>query len=152
MAKPPRRKHMRSIRNLVVVAASILAVSGCTAASPAASPKAFQLDKTCVAETNVCTVVSSDITALPPGSEIAYTAIGDGSNGLLAASIAVENGSTLGVCDFNYDGDPLAAKCTFTTGTGELTGFHLAADVTVTPEQSDPEAVWHWVGTYWFDD
>jgi hypothetical protein len=141
-------KRMGSIRSLIVVAGTVLAVSGC--GTPAATPTVFRLDKTCVPETRVCTVVSSDIAALPQGTEIAYTPIGEGSNGLLAASITVGNGSTLGVCDFNYDGNPLTAKCTFTTGTGDLTGFNLVADVTVTG--TPPNKVWHWDGTYWFGD
>jgi hypothetical protein len=142
-------KHMRAFQRLMVVAAAIIALSGC--GSPTASPTPFTLDKTCVSETFVCTVVSSDISRFPAGTEIAYTKIGDTSNGLLAASITVEGGTTLGVCDFNYDGNPLTAKCTFTTGSGDLTGFHLAADVTVT-DKDTPDAVWHWVGTYWFGD
>jgi hypothetical protein len=140
-------KHMRSVRSLVVAGATILALNGCGSAE--ATPAPFALDKTCVPETNVCTVVTSDIPAFPPGTEIAYKAIGDSSNGLLAASISVAGGTTLGVCDFNYDGDPLTAKCTFVTGSGNLKGFHLTADVTVT-DKGTPDAVWHWAGTYWF--
>lgn len=140
---------MRSIRRLVV-AATILAVSGCGA--PEATPTAFHLEKTCVQASGVCEIVSSDISQFPPGTEIKYSAIGDASNKLLAASITVASGSTLGVCDFNYDGDPLTAKCTFTTGSGDLTGFHLAANVTRDGPGADPKTVWTWIGTYWFGD
>lgn len=141
---------MRSVRSLMVAAATIIALSACGTAT--ASPTPFTLDKTCVPETKVCTVVSSDITWFPAGTEIAYTTTGDSSTGLLVASITVDRGATVGVCDFNYDGKPLTAKCKFTTGSGDLTGFHLLADVTVTPDKAAPDAVWHWVGTYWFGD
>jgi hypothetical protein len=143
---------MRSFRSLTVAAATIVALSGCGSAT--ASPTPFTLTKTCVRqELTVCTIVSSDISKLPPGTEIWYTAIGeDASNGLLAASISVAGGSTLGVCDFNYDGTPIAAKCTFTTGSGNLTGFHLAADVSRNGPPPDPKTIWTWVGTYWFGD
>lgn len=143
---------MRSFRSLMVAAATILALTACGAAE--ATPTRFTIEKTCVQqEVAVCTIVSSDISTLPPGTEISYTAIGEGaSNGLLAASISVAGGSTLGVCDFNYDGEPIAAKCNFTTGSGNLAGFHLAADVSRNGPAPDPKTIWTWVGTYWFGD
>ena len=143
---------MGYIRSLAAIAAAIGVLSACTPSAPSAgSPMAFRLDKTCVKTTNVCTVVTSDIAELPPGTTIAYTGIGDGSSHLLNANIVVANASTLGVCDFNYDHtqQPLWAKCKFTTGTGTLSGFHLDADVTVT-KPGEPGQLWHWVGTYWF--
>lgn len=143
---------MRSIRSLVVVAATILAVSACTAASPAAGAhKAFHLDKTCVADGG-CTIVSSDIDAIPVGTLISYTAIGDGSTLQQNATFTVGDGSASGFCDFNHDGKPLAAQCTFLSGTGALKGFHLVADVTLTGDGKGPDSVWHWDGTYWFGD
>ncbi len=143
---------MRSVRSLVVVAATILAVSACTAASPAADAhKAFRLDKTCVADVG-CTIVSSDLDAIPVGTVITYTAIGDGSTLQQNATFTVGNGSASGFCDFNHDGKPLAAQCTFLSGTGTLKGFHLVADVTLTGDGKGPDSVWHWNGTYWFGD
>ena len=140
---------MRSVRSLMVVAAAMLAVSGCTAASPAADAhKAFQLDKTCVAVG--CTIVSSDLDAIPVGTLIKYTDIGDGSTRQSNATFVVKDGTASGFCDFNHDGKPLAAQCTFLSGTGVLTGFHLVADVTLTGDPNSPDAVWHWAGTYWF--
>jgi hypothetical protein len=139
---------VRSVRSLVAVAAIILAVSGCTAASPAADAhKAIQLDKTCAAVG--CTIVSSDLAAIPVGTLIKYTDIGDGSTRQSNATFVTKDGTASGFCDFNHDGKPLAAQCTFLSGTGALKGFHLVADVTVTDKNS-PDAVWHWAGTYWF--
>jgi hypothetical protein len=139
---------MRSIRSLIVVAATLLAVSGCSASVAADAPKPFHLDKTCAA--GVCTIVSSDLAAIPPGTLIKYTVIGDGSTQQKNATFTTKDGSASGFCDFNHDGKPLAAQCTFLSGTGALTGFHLVADVTLTGDKSSPDAVWHWNGTYWF--
>ena len=143
---------MRSVRSLMVVAAIILAASACTAASPAADAhKAFHLDKTCVPDVG-CTIVSSDIDAIPVGTIVKYSKIGDGSTRQQNATFTVENGSASGFCDFNHDGKPLAAQCTFLSGTGALKGFHLVADVTLTGDPNDPASVWHWDGTDWFGD
>jgi hypothetical protein len=141
-----------SVRSLVVVAAIILAASACTAALPAADAhKAFHLDKTCDPDVG-CTIVSSDINAIPVGTIVKYSQIGDGSTLQKNATFTVENGSASGFCDFNHDGKPLAAQCTFLSGTGALKGFHLVADVTLTGDGKDPASVWHWDGTYWFGD
>lgn len=141
---------MRSTRSLVVVAATILAISACTSAPPAASPTEFHLDKTCVAGQG-CTVVSSDLPAFPKGTHLAYTQIGDGSTKVKKVTATVENGTASGECDFNQVA-PLRAKCKILTGTGDLAGLHLLADVTVTGNPQEPGAVWHWAGTYWFGD
>ncbi|MGH2484062.1 MAG: hypothetical protein ACRDE9_06375 [Candidatus Limnocylindria bacterium] len=144
---------MRSIRGLAVVIATVLTVMGCAASPAADEPKPFRLDKTCLPDVG-CTIVASDLDAIPVGTVITYTPIGDGSIRQQNATFVVENGSASGFCDFNHDGKPLAAQCTFLSGTGELTGFHLVADVTITgdPNSQDPPAVWHWEGTYWFGD
>jgi hypothetical protein len=142
---------MRSIRSLIVAAATLLAISGCSAspATAADTPKAFHLDKTCVKGVG-CTIVSSDLAAIPAGTLITYTLIGDGSTLQKNATFKTKDGSASGFCDFNHDGKPLAAQCTFLSGAGALTGFHLVADVTVDGDQKSPDAVWHWNGTYWF--
>ena len=142
---------MRSVRSLVVVAATLVAVSACTAAPAAAAHKAFQLDKTCDPEVG-CTIVSSDLEWIPVGTLIRYIPIGDGSLRQSNATFVVENGSASGFCDFNHDGKPLAAQCTFLSGTGALKGFHLIADVTLSGDPGLPETIWHWKGTYWFGD
>ena len=142
---------MRSIRSLIVVTATLLAVSGCSASAAADAHKRFHLDKTCVTGVG-CTIVSSDLDAIPPGTLITYTDIGDGSTKQKNATFTTKSGSASGFCDFNHDGKPLAAQCTFLSGTGVLTGFHLVADVTLTGDGKSPASVWHWNGTYWFGD
>jgi len=134
---------MRSVRILVVVAAAIVALSALAPSASAASSKAFHLSKTCVSNV-LCTVVSDTFKAIPPGTDVTYV-LSDPWNGLAYPTIAVRNGSTTGVCDWNQPGPTVLAKCTFGTGTGRLTQFHLAVDVTV-----DADNVWHWDGWYWF--
>ncbi|MGZ6340000.1 MAG: hypothetical protein ACXWNG_06510 [Candidatus Limnocylindrales bacterium] len=146
---------MRSIRSLIVVAVTLLAVSGCSASAAGAAHKTFRLDKTCThdaAGVPTCTIVSSDIAAIPAGTVINYKVVGDGSTRQKYATITVKDGTASGFCDFNHDGKPLAAQCTFLSGTGALTGFHLVADVTLTGDGKSPASVWHWNGTYWFGD
>jgi hypothetical protein len=138
-------------RGLAVVIATVLAVMGCAASPAADAPKPFRLDKTCVPDVG-CTIVSSDLDAIPVGTVITYTPIGDGSTLQQNATFTVANGSASGFCDFNHDGKPLAAQCTFLSGTGGLKGFHLVADVTLTGDGRGPDSVWHWNGTYWFGD
>ncbi len=138
---------MRSIRSLIVVAATVLTIGACSAAAD--THKTFKLDKTCVAGVG-CTILSSDLAAIPPGTLITYTDIGDGSTKQENATFTTKDGSASGFCDFNHDGKPLAAQCTFLSGTGALTGFHLVADVTLTGDGKSPASVWHWNGTYWF--
>lgn len=137
---------MRSVRSLLVLACTIVALTVLVPSASAASHKAFHLDKTCVSGA-LCTVQTSSFKAIPPLTDISYTS---GSDGLAYPTIVVRNGSTTGVCDWNQPGPEVLAKCTFGTGTGRLTQFHLAVDVTVTGDPFDPDSVWHWDGTYWF--
>lgn len=135
---------MRSLRRLVVVVATIILLTALVPSVSAASSKAFHLNKTCASDF-LCTVQWSGFKAIPAGTDITYTYNGDGSDGLAYPSIAVRNGSTTGVCDWNQPaGQPVLAKCTFGTGTGRLTQFHLAVDVTF------DGTTWFWDGSYWF--
>ncbi len=107
--------------------------------SPA--PKEFALTKTCASDF-LCTVQSSSFKAIPAGTDITYLYGADPS--LAYPTITVGNGSTTGVCDWNQPGPVVLAKCTFGTGTGRLSDFHLEVAVSVVGD------VWHWDGTYWF--
>jgi hypothetical protein len=132
---------VRSLRSLiVVVATTVLTFSVLASSASAASPKAFHLSKTC--SSNVfCTVVTDDFKAIPAGTDITYSW---GSATIAYPSIVVRNGSTTGVCDWNQPTGPVRAKCTFGTGTGRLTQFSLAVDVTF------DGTYWYWDGWYWF--
>lgn len=135
---------MRSIRRLLVVGATIALLAVLVPSASAASHKAFHLEKTCVSDA-LCTVLWSNFEAIPRGTEITY-AYDPSYPGLAFPTIVVSNGSTTGVCDWNHPAGPIQAKCTFDTGTGTLTGFHLAVRVTANANGS----VWYWDGTYWF--
>jgi hypothetical protein len=111
----------------------------------------FVLTKTC--ESNLlCTVESSNLEAIPAGTQITYTYNGDGSDGLAYPTIRVEDGTATGVCDWNQPPGSVLAKCTFEAGTGSLARFNLEIDVTVIGDPNDAASVWHWDGTYSFGD
>jgi hypothetical protein len=132
---------MRSLRRLVVVGATVMALSVLVPSASAASQGAFHLEKTCIDTTtgSLCTVTSSSFKWIPVGTEITY----DGSGGYshLVATINVKNGSATGVCDISA----LPGSCNFDMGTGRLTQFHLNSAVTY-----DGSKYWFWDGTYWF--
>jgi len=134
---------MRSVRRLLVVAATVVALTILVPGASAASPKAFHLEKTCSTDV-LCTVQVSDFKAIPPLTDITY--VPGASAGLMNPTIVVRNGSTTGVCDWNQPAGPVLAICRFGTGTGRLTQFHLVVNVTTNPTTG----VWYWDGTYWF--
>jgi len=130
---------MRSVR-ILVVATALLALAVLVPTVSAASPKAFHLTKTCASDV-LCTVVTDTFRAIPTGTDVTYTWA---SASIAYPTIAVSNGSTTGVCDWNQPTGPVRAKCTFGTGTGRLTQFSLAVDVTF------DGTYWYWDGWYWF--
>ncbi len=135
---------MRSVRPLVVVAATILAISLMVPSASAASPKAFHLSKTCVSDV-LCTIVTDTFGAIPGGTDVTYTYDNsDPWDGLAYPTIQVRNGSTTGVCDWFHSTAPVLARCTFAAGTGRLTQFKLVVDVTF------DGTTWFWDGWYWF--
>ena len=138
---------MRLIRRLLVVAGATLALGVLAPSVSASSPKPFLLTKTC-ASSLLCTVVSSNFDGIPAGTDVIYTVTGDGSDGLAYPTIKVGGNSTTGVCDWNQPGPTVLAKCTFGTGTGAWTSFHLAVDVTVSGDPSAADSIWTWTGTY----
>jgi hypothetical protein len=131
---------MRSVRSLaLVVVTTVLMLSVLASFASASSQKPFHLKKTCVSNV-LCTIVSSSFSGFTQGTDITYVI---GAGGLAYPSIVTRNGSTTGVCDWNQPAGPVMAKCTFGTGTGRLTQFHLAVDVTF------DGTYWFWDGTYW---
>jgi hypothetical protein len=134
---------MRSVRSLaVVVVTTVLMLSVLASSAAGSSQKSFHLMKTCSSEV-LCTVLWSSFKEIPPGTKITY--VNDFANGLTYPSIVTRNGSTTGVCNWNQPSGSVLAKCTLGTGTGRLTQFHLAVDVTATSDLS----FWFWDGTYW---
>jgi hypothetical protein len=131
---------MRSVRSLaVVVATAVLMLSVLASSAAGSSQKSFHGMKTCVSDV-LCTVVSSSFKAIPGGTDITYV---NAPGGLAYPTIVVRNGSTTGVCNWNQPPGSVLAKCTFGTGSGRLTQFHLAVDVTF------DGIYWFWDGTYW---
>ena len=129
---------MRSIRSLLVVAATIIALAAIVPSASAVSLKPFHLEKVCDSPIH-CVITTSSFKAIPSGTEINYTVRTDGN---LNAVFNVPNGSATGVCG----PATLPTFCTFNEGTGGLTQFHL--QVVVSPNADF--SVWFWDGTYWF--
>jgi hypothetical protein len=138
---------MRSVRRLFVVGAAIIALTAIVPSASAASHKTFALTKTCE-DNYTCTVQTSSFNAIPPDTQITYLYGADPA--LAYPTITVRNGSTTGVCDWDQPGPTVLAICTFGTGTGRLSAFHLEVDVSVIGDPTSPTSIWHWDGTYWF--
>ncbi len=109
------------------------------------------MTKTCVVVSSVknqCKVTSSTFGAIPVGTLITY----DTSAGPTAfvATITVKHGSATGRCDIlaAINDATKAGRCTFKSGTGRLTQFHLT--VAVTRSTTTDWNPWFWDGTYWF--
>lgn len=138
---------MRSLRRLVVVGATIMALALAVPSVSAGTQKAFHLDKTCSADASeplgyVCTVAHSDFKWFPPGTKVHYLSQ---AGNVVQATIRIANGSTSGACVWS---SAVNAVCTFTTGTGRLRDFHLRVVVTANADAS----IWYWDGWYWFGD
>jgi hypothetical protein len=137
------RPRALPIRRLLAVAGIVALLATLAPAVSASAAKAFHLEKTC-ASNILCTVQADTFGAIPPGTDVNYTI--DATRPWLAyPTIVVRNGSTTGVCDWNQPGPDVLAICSFGSGTGRLTQFHLVVDVSV-----DANGVWHWDGVYWF--
>lgn len=136
-------RGIRTLR-LFVVAATIAALTALAPAALAGSHHGFHLDKTCADSSEplgyICTVQHSDFKWIPAGTNVHYLSQ---TGNVVDAMIGIKNGSTSGACVWSSDVD---AVCTFSSGTGRLTEFHLVVVVTATADQS----IWYWDGTYWF--
>ena len=136
---------MRSLKRLLAVAGTIVALTVVAPVASAGTHRDFHLDKTCAEDSSeplgyVCTVTHSDFKWIPPGTDIHYLSQTDN---VVQAAITIKNGSTSGDCTWSSDVD---AICVFGAGTGRLTQFNLDVVVTASSDQS----IWYWDGTYWF--
>ena len=134
-----------SIRRLLALTGTVVALTALAPVASAGTHKAFHLDKTCAEDLSeplgyICTVEHSDFKWIPPGTDIRY--LSEAGN-VVQASIDIKNGSTSGSCTWSSAVD---AVCAFSGGTGRLTQFNLEVVVTASPDQS----IWYWDGTYWF--
>ena len=136
---------MRSIKRLLVIGGTIIAIMALAPVASAGSHQGFHLDKTCGADPSeplgyICTVQHSDFKWIPPGTDIRYLSQ---SGNIVHARIEIKNGSIDGACTWSSAVD---AICVFRAGTGRLTQFDLEVVVTANADQS----VWYWDGTYRF--
>jgi len=139
---------MPSLKRLLAVMGTIVALTALAPVASAGSPTDFHLDKTCAEDPSeplgfFCTVQHSDFKWIPPGTEIHYD-VGPADNAQ-TATIEIANGSSTGVCTWSSDVD---AICVFDAGTGRLAQFKLEVVVTASADQS----IWYWDGTYAFAD
>lgn len=136
---------MPSIKRLLAVVGTIVALTALAPVASAGSHWGFHLDKTCAEDLSeplgyICTVQHSDFKWIPAGTDIHYLSQ-DGN--VVQAAIDIDNGSTTGACTWSSDVD---AICVFSAGTGRLAQFNLDVVVTASADQS----VWYWDGEYWF--
>lgn len=92
-----------------------------------------------------CTISSSNLPAIPVGSKVFYFQPLVPSTGLLDSNIVLDAGSgnrAVGRCTLDLATN--LALCTFSDGTGELSGFHARVN------GSGSFAEYHWDGTYSF--
>jgi hypothetical protein len=131
---------MGSNRRLLLVIAATLAIGGLVP-SVSAADKSFHLAKVCSGFT--CTITSSSFKGIPAGTQINYTGT---SADALVAVIAAPHGTATGNCNIaSVFGDPSSpGLCTFDSGTGSLSAFHLTVAVTYDASID----VWSWDGTY----
>jgi hypothetical protein len=144
---------MRFVFVLALIAGIVgvaLAPGGSSPVS-AASPKAsLQVMKECSAYTGAagdyCTITSSNLAAIAPGSRVYYDKAFNGHANALNSNVVLDAGAgnaAFGHC--SVDGETGIGKCTFHGGTGTLSGFHAKVAVAAV---GGPD--WTWDGTYWF--
>jgi hypothetical protein len=151
---------MKTIRiqipGLVLVAAFIaLTLSlGATSASASERTRHLHVRKDCTAYTGLagssCTITRSNIPAIPAGSKVFYDQAANNPEGLLDSNIVLDAGNgnrAVGRCTLDLVSG--LALCLFFDGTGELAGFH--ARINGTPG-IPPDLLYHWDGTYSFND
>jgi hypothetical protein len=145
---------MRSVRGLLVVAGTFLAIAVLAPWASANSLHPFHLKKECseFAGTvpSFCTITSANVPAIPSGTKVFYLGpvLGNPTtdpNFISSNAIITDgNGNTAsGYCILLASA---AGMCAFREGTGMLTGFHASVNVTI-----DSNGIWHWDGTYLFD-
>jgi hypothetical protein len=94
-----------------------------------------------------CTISSSNVPAIKVGSKVIYDQAAGTPNGLLDSNVVLDAGNgdrAVGRCTLDLTTG--LGLCTFSDGTGQLTGFHARADVTPPADGVN----WHWDGTYSF--
>ena len=152
LSKANRRRATRTTVSAVVLLAA-LGVCVSAASSQNQAPrqtKAFHATKDCSGSSGVpgsyCTVRTSNVKALKPGSRIFYLEQSGKTTLDSDIVIFVQRGTVAnGHCLLHLaTGKGL---CTISNGTGALAGFHLRVRVTADPSIA---RLYHWDGTYSF--
>ena len=136
----PKDRRTRSIRRLLIIGATIAALTALSPTASAASQKAFHLAKNCDAFPT-CVVTASNYKKIPVGTEITYSDAGVAPSGLLP-TVHGRHGTTSGICDLTaiFTGTG-PGTCVFSSGTGSLTSFTATLAVTF------DGTLWYWDGT-----
>ena len=138
----------------LLVGVAVLA-PGTTSVSASLGRSGFlQVDKECSQYQGqpgqFCTITSSNISEITPGSKVVYTQPAGIPAGMLDSNVMLDAGEgsrAIGRCTLDLATG--LGLCTFSDGTGRFAGFH--ARVEVSPPRYDGDD-WHWRGTYGFAD
>lgn len=131
----------------------VLGLIALTATSVWASEgtKGLHIRKDCAQYTGLagssCTIIQSNISAIPVGSKVFYDQAANNPEGLLDSNIVLDAGNgnrAVGRCTLDLATG--LALCLFFDGTGELAGFH--ARINGTPGSDS----YHWDGIYNFTE
>jgi hypothetical protein len=128
---------------------------GTTSVSASLGRSGFlQVDKECSEykgqSGQFCTITSSNISEITPGSKVVYTQPAGIPAGVLDSNVLLDAGHgsrAIGRCTLDLATG--LGLCTFSDGTGSFAGFHARVDVTPPKDQTDD---WHWRGTYRFKE
>ena len=145
--------RFRILFTLVLVGGFLaLTVSlGPTSVSASERTKHLHIRKDCAQYTGLagssCTIIHSNISAIPAGSKVFYDQAANNPEGLLDSNIVLDAGNgnrAVGRCTLDLATG--LALCLFFDGTGELAGFH--ARIKGTPGSDS----YHWDGRYDFTE
>lgn len=144
---------MRSIKRLLIVIASIAALTFLVPSVSASSPiGAVHLTKTCPTweTTQTCTVQTAPAGPIPVGTVVSYSGLFSPTLSATVTLTTLDGSTATGHCTLFWrpelSGDDGFGTCTFMTGTGAFTGLHANLKIL---DHVDP-LVTNWDGTYFF--
>ena len=142
-----------SLAILGVVGVAVLTPGTSSVSASFARSGFLQVDKNCKdyggQAGEFCTITSSDLSEIAPGSKVFYTQPAGIPAGMLDSNVMLDAGDgsrAIGRCTVDFATG--LGLCTFSDGTGRLAGFHARVEVSP-PGDDDPD--WHWRGTYGFN-
>lgn len=140
---PSPHRRMRSVRSLLVVAATVAAFTILAPSASASSPRhnGFHLEKQCDAFPT-CVVTASNDRAIPVGTTITYADTSVFPTALIP-TINAPHGSATGLCDLSaVNAGTGPGTCVFKGGHGSLKHFRIEIDVTF------DGVLWYWDGSF----